>query len=229
MIKEVLVLENILTSTQMYVVKGYGLKADLELLGNRISIMVNNISARKYTHSPRSSVYLYIFSLRNSTGSPELFRVTTCNHGSALMLCKSLQSRAVFLHLNVDLLKPYKSVLFVKRKKSLSVVSDIRYNCNSADGDSVRVWFACTVGSVSGRILLLIVDRLWQYKSVLFVKREISLVVPNSRCSCNSAGGDSVRVWFDSYSEWQDAALTVDLLWPCKSVLFLKDNNVQLG
>ena len=48
MIKEVLVLENILTSTQMYVVKGYGLKADLELLGNRISIMLNNISARKY-------------------------------------------------------------------------------------------------------------------------------------------------------------------------------------
>ena len=163
-------MESILTSTQMYVVKGYGLKADPELLGNRISIMVNNISARKYTDSPRSSVYLYIFSLRNSTGSPELFRVTTCNHGSALMLCKSLQSRAVFLHLNVDLLKPYKSVLFVKRKKSLSVVSDIRYNCNSADGDSVRVWFACTVGSVSGRILLLIVDRLWQYKSVLFVK-----------------------------------------------------------
>lgn len=48
MIKEVLVLENILTGTQMYVVKGYGLKADPELLGNRISIMVNNISARKY-------------------------------------------------------------------------------------------------------------------------------------------------------------------------------------
>ena len=120
MIKEVLVLENILTSTQMYVVKGYGLKADPELLGNRISIMVNNISARKYTHSPRSSVYVYIFSLRNSTGSPELFRVTTCNHGSALMLCKSLQSRAVFLHLNVDLLKPYKSVLFVKREISSS-------------------------------------------------------------------------------------------------------------
>ena len=141
-----------------------------KLLGNRISIMLNNISARKYTHSPRSSVYLYIFSLRNSTGSPELFRVTTCNHGSALMLCKSLQSRAVFLHLNVDLLKPYKSVLFVKRKKSLSVVSDIRYNCNSADGDSVRVWFACIVSSVSGRMLLLTVDRLWQYKSVLFVK-----------------------------------------------------------
>ena len=90
-----------------------------KLLGNRISIMLNNISARKYTHSPRSSVYLYIFSLRNSTGSPELFRVTTCNHGSALMLCKSLQSRAVFLHLNVDLLKPYKSVLFVKRERNL--------------------------------------------------------------------------------------------------------------
>ena len=174
MIKELVEMESILTSTQMHIVKGYGLKADLELLGNMTSIMLNNISARKYTHSPRSSVYLYIFSLRNSTGSPELFRVTTCNHGSALMLCKSLQSRAVFLHLNVDLLKPYKSVLFVKRKKSLSVVSDIRYNCNSA-------------------------------------------------------GGDSIRVWFDSYSEWQDAALTVDLLWPCKNVLFVKDNNVQLG
>ena len=166
-------LENILTSTQMYVVKGYGLKADPELLGNRISIMANNISARKYPECARSSFYLGIFSLRNSTGSPELFRVTTCNHGSALMLCKSLQSRAVFLHLNVYILKTY--------------------------------------------------------KSVLFVKREISLVVPNSRCSCNSAGGDSIRVWFDSYSEWQDAALTVDLLWPNKSVLFVKDNNVQLG
>ena len=110
-----------------------------KLLGNRISIMLNNISARKYTHSPRSSVYVYIFSLRNSTGSPELFRVTTCNHGSALMLCKSLQSRAVFLHLNVDLLKPYKSVLFVKRKTSLRVVSNFRYGFISADGDSVRV------------------------------------------------------------------------------------------
>ena len=110
-----------------------------KLLGNRISIMLNNISARKYTDSPRSSVYLYIFSLRNSTGSPELFRVTTCNHCSALMLCKSLQSRAVFLHLNVDLLKPYKSVLFVKRKTSLRVVSNFRYGFISADGDSVRV------------------------------------------------------------------------------------------
>ena len=119
MIKEVRVLENILTSTPMHIVKDYGLKADPELLGNTISIVLNNISARKYTHSPRSSVYLYIFSLRNSTGSPELFRVTTCNHGSALMLCKSLQSRAVFLHLNVDLLKPYKSVLFVKRERNL--------------------------------------------------------------------------------------------------------------
>ena len=142
-----------------------------KLLGNRISIMLNNISARKYPEGARSSSYLCIFSLRNSaryqqpTGS-----VSVVSHGSALMLCKSLQSRAVFLHLNVDLLKPYKSVLFVKRKKSLSVVSDIRYNCNSADGDSVRVWFACTVGSVSGRILLLIVGRLWQYKSVLFVR-----------------------------------------------------------
>ena len=122
------------------------------------------------------SSYLGIFSLRNSTGSPELFRVTTCNHGSALMLCKSLQSRAVFLHLNVDLVEPYKNVLFVKRNKSLSVV-------------------------------------------------------PNYRCSYNSAGGDSIRVWFDSCSEfcqWQDAALTVDRLWPCKSVLFVKDNNVQM-
>ena len=162
-------MESILTSTQMHIVKDYGLKADPELLENSISIMVNNISARKYTHSPRSSVYLYIFSLRNSTGSPELFRVTTCNHGSALMLCKSLQSRAVFLHLNVDLLKPYKSVLFVKRNKSLSVVSGVRYNCNSADGDSVQVWFACTMSSVSGRILLLTVDLLWPCKNVLFV------------------------------------------------------------
>ena len=172
------------------------------------------------------------FLARNSTGSPELFRVTTCSHGSALLSCKVPTSVSVFLHLNVDLVEPYKSVLFVKRKKSLSVVSDTRYNCNSADGDSVRVWFACTVGSVSGRMLLLTVDHLWQYKSVLFVKREISLVVPNSRCNCNSAGGDSIRVWFDSYSEfcqWQDAALTVDLLWPNKSVLFMKDNNVQLG
>lgn len=141
-----------------------------KLLGNRISIMLNNISARKYPEGARSSVYLYIFSLRNSTDSPELFRVTTCNHGSALMLCKSLQSRAVFLHLNVDLLKPNKSVLFVKRKKSLSVVSDTRYNCNSADGDSVRVWFACIVSSVSGKMLLLAIDRLWPNKSVLFVK-----------------------------------------------------------
>ena len=132
-------MESILTSAQVHIVKGYGLKADLELLGNRLSIMLNNISARKYTHSPRSSVYLYIFSLRNSTGSPELFRVTTCNHGSALMLCKSLQSMAVFLHLNVDLLKPYKSVLFVKRKTSLLVVSNFRYGFISADGDSVRV------------------------------------------------------------------------------------------
>ena len=89
------------------------------------------------------------------------------------MLCKILQSMAVFLHLNVDLVEPYKSVLFVKRNKSLSVVSDVRYNCNSA-------------------------------------------------------GGDSIRVWFDSYSEWQDAALTVDLLWPCQNVLFVKDNKVQI-
>ena len=139
MTRELVEMESILTSAQVHIVKGYGLKADLELLGNRLSIMLNNISARKYTHSPRSSVYLYIFSLRNSTGSPELFRVTTCNHGSALMLCKSLQSMAVFLHLNVDLVEPYKSVLFVKRNKSLSVVSDVRYGFISADGDSVRV------------------------------------------------------------------------------------------
>ena len=66
MIKEVLVLENILTSTQMYVVKGYGLKADPELLGNRISIMVNNISARKYPECARSSFYLGIFSLETA-------------------------------------------------------------------------------------------------------------------------------------------------------------------
>ena len=61
------------------------------------------------------------------------------------MLCKILQSMAEYLHLNVDLVEPYKNVLFVKRNKSLSVVFDVRYNCNSADGDSVRVWFACTV------------------------------------------------------------------------------------
>ena len=146
-----------------------------KLLGNRISIMLNNISARKYPEGARSSSYLCIFSLRNSaryqqpTGS-----VSVVSHGSALLSCKVPTSVSVFLHLNVDLLKPYKSVLFVKRKKSLSVVSDTRYNCNSA-------------------------------------------------------GGDSIRVWFDSYSEWQDAALTVDLLWQYKSVLFVKDNNVQLG
>ena len=142
-----------------------------KLLGNRISIMLNNISARKYPEGARSSSYLCIFSLRSSaryqqpTGS-----VSVVSHGSALLSCKVPTSVSVFLHLNVDLLKPYKSVLFVKRKKSLSVVSDIRYNCNSADGDSVRVWFACIVSSVSGRMLLLTVDRLWQYKSVLFVK-----------------------------------------------------------
>ena len=65
---------------------------------------------------------------------------------------------------------------------------------------------SCKVPTSVSVFLHLNVDRLWQYKSVLFVKREISLVVPNSRCSCNSAGGDSIRVWFDSYSEWQDAA-----------------------
>ena len=149
-----------------------------KLLGNRISIMLNNISARKYPEGARSSSYLCIFSLRNSaryqqpTGS-----VSVVSHGSALLSCKVPTSVSVFLHLNVDLLKPYKSVLFVKRKTSLRVVSNFRYDCNSAEGDSVRVWF-------------------------------------------------------DSYSEfcqWQDAALTVDRLWPCKSVLFLKDNNVQLG
>lgn len=149
-----------------------------KLLGNRISIMLNNISARKYPEGARSSSYLCIFSLRSSaryqqpTGS-----VSVVSHGSALLSCKVPTSVSVFLHLNVDLLKPYKSVLFVKRKTSLRVVSNFRYDCNSADGDSVRVWF-------------------------------------------------------DSYSEfcqWQDAALTVDRLWPCKSVLFLKDNNVQLG
>ena len=154
-------MESILTSAQVHIVKGYGLKADLELLGNRLSIMLNNISARKYPEGARSSSY-WVFS-RSETA-----------HGSALMLCKILQSRAVFLHLNVDLVEPYKSVLFVKRNKSLSVVS-------------------------------------------------------NYRCNYNSAGGDSIRVWFDSCSEWQDAALTVDLLWPCKNVMFVKDNNVQLG
>lgn len=48
MIKELVEMESILTSTQMYVVKGYGLKADPESLGNMISIVLNNISARKY-------------------------------------------------------------------------------------------------------------------------------------------------------------------------------------
>ena len=68
------------------------------------------------------------------------------------------------------------------------------------------------------------------YKIVLFVKgNNVLSVVSVVRYNCNSAGGDSIRVWFDSYSEWQDAALTVDLLWPNKSVLFVKDNNVQLG
>ena len=127
MTRELVEMESILTSAQVHIVKGYGLKADLELLGNRLSIMLNNISARKYTHSPRSSVYLYIFSLRNSTGSPELFRVTTCNHGSALMLCKSLQSTAVFLHLNVDRLWQYKSVLFVKDNNVQFGVMPINY------------------------------------------------------------------------------------------------------
>jgi hypothetical protein len=92
------------------------------------------------------------------------------SHGSALLSCKVPTSVSVFLHLNVDLLKPYKSVLFVKRKTSLRVVSNFRYGFISADGDSVRVWFTCTVGSVSGRMLLLTIDRLWQYKSVLFMK-----------------------------------------------------------
>ena len=142
-----------------------------KLLGNRISIMLNNISARKYPEGARSSVYLCIFSLRGSaryqqpTGS-----VSVVSHGSALLSCKVPTSVSVFLHLNVDLLKPYKSVLFVKRKTSLRVVSNFRYDCNSADGDSVRVWFACIVSSVSGRMLLLTVDRLWPCKSVLFVK-----------------------------------------------------------
>ena len=55
-------MESILTSTQMYVVKGYGLKADPELLGNRISIMVNNISARKYTGCARKARLICVFS-----------------------------------------------------------------------------------------------------------------------------------------------------------------------
>ena len=99
-------MESILTSAQVHIVKGYGLKADLELLGNRLSIMLNNISARRYPEGARKARLTGYFLARNSTGSPELFRVTTCSHGSALMLCKSLQSRAVFLHLNVDLLWP---------------------------------------------------------------------------------------------------------------------------
>lgn len=113
-----------------------------KLLGNRISIMLNNISARKYPEGARSSSYLFIFSLRSSaryqqpTGS-----VSVVSHGSALFLYNIHISVSVFLHLNVDLLKPYKSVLFVKRKTSLRVVSNFRYDCNSADGDSVRVWF----------------------------------------------------------------------------------------
>ena len=52
MTRKLVEMESILTSTQMHIVKDYGLKADPELLGNSISIMVNNISARKYTHSP---------------------------------------------------------------------------------------------------------------------------------------------------------------------------------
>lgn len=117
-----------------------------KLLGNRISIMLNNISARKYPEGARSSSYLCIFSLRSSaryqqpTGS-----VSVISHGSALFLYNIRISVSVFLHLNVGLLKPYKSVLFVKRKTSLRVVSDVRYGFISADGDSVRVWFACTV------------------------------------------------------------------------------------
>ena len=57
------------------------------------------------------------------------------------MLSKILQSMAVFLHLNADLVEPYKSVLFVKRKTSLRVASNFRCGFISADGDSVRVWF----------------------------------------------------------------------------------------
>ena len=97
-----------------------------KLLGNRLSIMLNNISARKYPIGlvPR---FIWVFS-RSETA-----------HGSAIILCKILQSMAVFLRLNVDLLKPYKSVLFVKRKTSLRVVSNFRYGFISADGDSVRV------------------------------------------------------------------------------------------
>ena len=93
MIKEVLVLENILISTQMRIVKDYGLKADPELLGNMISIVLNNISARKYPIGlvPR---FIWVFS-RSETA-----------HGSAIILCKILQSMAVFLHLNVDLQWP---------------------------------------------------------------------------------------------------------------------------
>ena len=67
MTRELVEMESILTSAQVHIVKGYGLKADLELLGNRLSIMLNNISARKYPEGARSSFYLGIFSLRNST------------------------------------------------------------------------------------------------------------------------------------------------------------------
>ena len=107
MTRELVEMESILTSAQVHIVKGYGLKADLELLGNRISIMLNNISARKYPIGlvPR---FIWVFS-RSETA-----------HGSALMLCKSLQSRAVFLHLNVDLVESYRGDLSVKRFLSSS-------------------------------------------------------------------------------------------------------------
>ena len=111
-----------------------------KLLGNTISIVLNNISARKYPEGARSSSYLCIFSLRNSARYQQPTKsVSVVSHGSALLSCKVPTSVSVFLRLNVDLLKPYKSVLFVKRKTSLRVVSNFRYGFISADGDSVRV------------------------------------------------------------------------------------------
>ena len=60
--RELVEMESILTSAQVHIVKGYGLKADLELLGNRLSIMLNNISARKYTGCARKARLICVFS-----------------------------------------------------------------------------------------------------------------------------------------------------------------------
>ena len=57
------------------------------------------------------------------------------SHGSALLSCKVPTSVSVFLHLNVDLLKPYKSVLFVKRE-IFSIDGVILIPSYSAYGDS---------------------------------------------------------------------------------------------